>query len=40
MLDEMGGYIYYIYFFRVYDPEHLGKSNYLYIDPSIWPESI
>ena len=31
MLDEMGG---------VYDPEHLGKSNYIYIDPSVWPESI
>ena len=31
MLIEMGG---------VYDPEYLGKSNYTYIDPSVWPVSI
>lgn len=31
MLNEMGG---------VYDPEYLGKKNYAYIDPSIWPPAI
>lgn len=30
MIGEMGG---------VYDPEYLGKSNYIYIDPAVWPES-
>ena len=23
-----------------YDPEYLGKGNYIYIDPSTWSESI
>lgn len=23
-----------------YDPELLGKSNYAYIDPEVWPEKI
>jgi hypothetical protein len=32
MLNEMGGI--------TYDPEYLGKSNYIYIDPVTWPESI
>ncbi|EGR32330.1 hypothetical protein IMG5_087930 [Ichthyophthirius multifiliis] len=31
MLQEMGG---------VFDPEYLGKSNYVYVDPSNWPENI
>ena len=31
MLNEMGG---------SYDPEYLGKKNYLYIDPSVWPIAI
>ena len=31
MLQEMGG---------TYDPEYIGKSNYVHIDPEIWPESI
>lgn len=26
--------------FRVYDPEYLGKSNHVYIDPQVWPDSI
>jgi hypothetical protein len=24
----------------VFDPEYLGKSNHVYIDPMVWPESI
>jgi hypothetical protein len=31
ILEEMGG---------SYDPEYLGKSNYTYIDPSVWPIAI
>jgi len=31
MVDEMGGN---------YDPALLGKSNYVYVDPAYWPESI
>lgn len=32
MLDEMGG--------LTYDPELLGRKNYVYVDPEVWPESI
>ena len=31
IVEEMGGN---------YDPALLGKSNYIYIDPSEWPETI
>lgn len=32
MLEEMGG--------ETYNPENLGRSKYIYIEPEIWPESI
>lgn len=32
MFNEMGGI--------TYDPEYLGKSNYIYVDPSIWPSHL